>query len=81
MDGGADLLRRVGRDRRQIVAERMRERDVRDDAVAEERADPSLACDRRTDPGTTMSSGLYSIFRLPTALADRMRSTPSTFMP
>jgi hypothetical protein len=29
----------------------------------------------------TMSSGLYSCFRLPTALADRMYSTPSRFMP
>src|SRR3954470_2325334 len=28
-----------------------------------------------------MSSGLYSCFRLPTALADRMRSTPSTLRP
>ena len=31
--------------------------------------------------GTTMSSGLYSSFRLPTALADRMYSTPSIFIP
>src|SRR5688572_7710722 len=29
----------------------------------------------------TMSSGLYSSFRLPTALAERMYSTPSIFMP
>ena len=28
-----------------------------------------------------MSSGLYSSLRLPTALADRMYSTPSIFMP
>ena len=28
-----------------------------------------------------MSSGLYSSFRLPTALAERMYSTPSIFMP
>src|SRR5258705_13761322 len=29
----------------------------------------------------TMSAGLYSSFRLPTALAERMNSTPSVFMP
>ena len=28
-----------------------------------------------------MSSGLYSSFRLPTALAERMHSTPSIFIP
>ena len=51
-----------------------------DQAPAEERADAAL---RAIDEliGITMSSGLYSSFRLPTALADRMYSTPSIFMP
>src|SRR5688572_15084267 len=31
--------------------------------------------------GKTMSRGLYSCLRLPTALAERMYSTPSIFMP
>ena len=38
----ADRLGGVGRDRRQIAADRMRERNVRDEATAEERADAAL---------------------------------------
>ena len=37
------------------------------------------ACDRRTDPGCTKSSGLCSSLSEPTALSERMRSTPSDF--
>ena len=42
MHGRADLLRRVGGDRRQLAAHRVRERDVRDEAAPEERADAAL---------------------------------------
>src|SRR5476649_1220385 len=42
MDGGADLLRGIGRDARQYAAHRMGKRHVRDKPVAEEGADPTL---------------------------------------
>ena len=58
----------------------MREGDVRDEAVAEERADPPLGAIEELI-GHDDVERLVLLFRLPTALADRMRSTPSTFMP
>ena len=59
----------------------MREADVRDDAVAEERADAAARAIDELIGKHQMSSGAYSSFRLPTALAERIHSTPSIFMP
>ena len=58
----------------------MREADVRDQAAAEERRDPAAGAVEELI-GDHRSSGLYSSFRLPTALADRMYSTPSILKP
>ena len=68
------------RDAAQNPAERVREADVRDQAAAEERADaPARPIDELI--GNHDVERLVSSLRLPTALADRMYSTPSIFIP
>ena len=81
LDADACFHRRAVRDPRQLRADGMREADVRDQAFAEKSRDCARASGRRTGPGSTKSSGLCSSLSEPTALSERIRSTPSDFMP
>ena len=80
MDGRADRCRRIGRHRRQIRAERVRKGDVRDNPAAEERADAPFRPIEKLIGHEDVERPVF-LLRLPTALADRMRSTPSSLKP